>query len=184
MLHNIFATLKSYAWQAVSALLFVALMAAGLSLHLERKDHAETRGDRDRIRLDFSAYVKDQAELNAAASRDARKKEQELQAAADKFRSDAYVQINRLRGERDAAIAGLRNRAQRPTGGANGIGLPAPAGPRAEARSCTGAELYRTDAEFLVWIAARDEELRAEYNKLWDLYQRARSNQDAITDAK
>lgn len=181
---NIFSALKAYAWQAVAALLFVALAASGFSLYSEKMAHSATREDRDRISLAFSTYIKDQLIKNKDAADAARTREQELQVAADKFRSDAYVQINRLRGERDAAIDGLRSRPPRPAAATNGAGLSAPTGPGAEAQGCTGAQLYRPDAEFLVGIASDYDELRLEYNKLWDIYQRARSQAEAVTGAK
>ena len=181
---NIFSALKAYAWQAVAALLFVALAASGFNLYSEKMAHSATREDRDRISLAFSTYIKDQLIKNKDAADAARTREQELQVAADKFRSDAYVQINRLRGERDAAIDGLRSRPPRPAAATNGAGLSAPSGPGAEARGCTAAELYREDAEVVIGAGYDFEELRLEYNKLWDIYQRARSQAEAVTGAK
>lgn len=178
------STIKAYAWQAVSALLFVALAATGFKLFAEKMAHAETRADRDRISLAFANYIGEQKSKNADAAKEARTKEQELQAAADTFRKDAYVQINRLQRERDAALDSLRDRPSRPAGGANGTGLSAPTGPGAEAKGCTGAQLYRPDAEFLVGVASDYDELRIEYDKLWAIYQRARGQTEAVTGDK
>ena len=177
-------SIKTYAWQAVAALLFVALTASGFNLYSEKMAHSATREDRDRISLAFSTYIKDQLIKNKDAADAARTREQELQVAADKFRNDAYVQINRLRGERDAAIDGLRSRPPRPATAANGTGLSAPAGPGPEAQGCTGAQLYRPDAEFLVGIASDYYELRIEYDKLWTLYERARGQTEAVAGDK
>lgn len=178
--------LKAYAWQALAAILFVALVATGFKLWTEQLAHADTRADRDRISLSYAKYVGDQLAANKNAADEARAREQQLQTAADKFRKDAYVQINRLRVERDDALASLRDRPDRPASGADGAGVPAAAGPGAEAKGCTGAQLYRSDAEFLVGLAADHDELRIEFNKLWDLYQRARSQADenAVTDVQ
>lgn len=175
--------LRAYAWQAIAAILFVALAAAGFKLYAERLDHAETRADRDRISVSFANYIKDQVALNADAAKQARAKEQELQAAADAFRKDAYVQINRLQRERDAALDSLRSRPPRPAASADGTGLSAAAGPGTEARGCTGAELYREDAEAALGIGFDAQELRIEYDKLWDIYQRARSQNPAPVEA-
>ena len=181
---NIFSALKAYAWQAVAALLFVALAASGFNLYSEKMAHSATREDRDRISLAFSTYIKDQLIKNKDAADAARTREQELQVAADKFRSDAYVQINRLRGERDAAIDGLRSRPPRPAAATNGAGLSAPSGSGAEGKYCTGAELHLQDAEFLIWESAEFKELAIRYDELWSLYQRARSQAEAVTGAK
>lgn len=179
-------TLKAYIWQALAALLFVALAATGFKLWTEQLAHADTRADRDRISLSYAKYVGDQLAANKKAADEARTREQGLQAAADKFKKDAYVQINRLQRERDDARDSLRNRPERPAGGADGAGLSAPAGSWAEAQGCTGAQLFRPDAEFLVGLAADHDELRIEFNKLWDLYERARSQApgNSVTDAK
>lgn len=175
--------LKAYAWQAVAALLFVALAATGFKLWTEQLDHADTRADRDRISLSYAKYVRDQLIANKTAADAARTKEQALQTAADKFKERAYAQIDSLKRERDAARDSLRNRPSRPAGGANGIGLSTPSGPGAEARGCTGAELYREDAEVALGIGYDAQELRIEYDKLWDIYQRARSQNPAPVEA-
>ena len=143
---NIFSKLKAYAWQAVAALLLGALAVTGFSLFAEKMKHADTRADRDRISLAFANYAKEQLELHAEAAKKARDREQELQTAADTFRKDAYVQINRLQRERDDALDGLRSRPSRPAPTAGGAGLSAPAGPWAESKYCTGAELHLQDA--------------------------------------
>lgn len=64
---------------------------------------------------------------------------------ADETRALAAT-VARLVGE-------LRNRPERPAGGA------VPAG-GADPVACTGAQLYRPDAEFLVWESARANQLR------------------------
>lgn len=122
-----------------------------------------------------SDYVTKQTQLNKEAADKAREREQELQAEADKDRHESQNRINRLRAERDAALAELRNRPARPQAAGNGIVLPSPAGPGAQAQHCTGADLYRDDAEFLVGIAADFKELAIKYDELWALYERARA---------
>lgn len=168
-------TLKAYAWQALSIALGVALVLLGLKLWGEQLAHGDTRADRDRIGLAFNTYIGEQKTKNADAAKEARTKEQELQTAANKFRDNAYAQINRLRTERDTALDSVRKRPSRADANSNGAGLSAPAGSGAQASSCTGAELYRDDAQLLIGVAADLDELRVEYNKLWDTYQRART---------
>lgn len=124
---------------------------------------------------EHSDYVAEQTRINKEAADKAREREQELQADANKFRNNAYAQINRLTRERDAALDSLRNRPERPSAAANAAGVPSTAGPGGEARHCTGADLYRDDAAFLVRLAADYKELGIRYDELWSLYQRARA---------
>lgn len=121
-----------------------------------------------------SDYVTEQTRINKAEADAARKREQELQAAADKDRRVLNVTIARIRAERDAALGRLQDRADRPQAGANGIVLPKPAGAGSTAGSCTGAELYRSDAQFLERHASQCEELRVHYLDLRSKYERAR----------
>lgn len=181
---NILSTLKAYAWQAVAALLFVSLATTGFKLWTEQLRHADTRADRDRISLTFANYIGEQKTINKEAADKARSNEQALQTDANKFKERAYVQIDSLKRERDAARDSLRNRPSRPAGGADGAGLSAPAGPGAEARGCTAAELYREDAEVALGAGYDFEELRIEYDKLWDIYQRARAQAENPVNAK
>lgn len=176
--------IKAYAWQAVAALLFVALATTGFKLFAEKMAHADTRADRDRISLAFANYISEQQSKNADAAKEARTKEQELQVAADTLRKDAYVQISRLQRERDAALDSLRIRPPRPATAANGTGLSAPAGPGPESKYCTGAELHLQDAEFLIGESAEFKELAIRYEELWTLYERALGQTEAVTGDK
>lgn len=126
-----------------------------------------------------SDYVAEQTRLNKEATDKTRKRELELQAAADKERTKASVQINRLSAERDAALAELRKRPKRPAAAANPAVVPSPAGPGPEAQHCTGAELYRDDAAFLVRLSADYKQLGIEYDRIWSLYERARTGSQA-----
>lgn len=93
-----------------------------------------------------------------------------LQADADQLRKDKNAQINALNTRLAAALDGLRDRPERPREG----DLPASAIAGA-VPSCTGAGLYRSDAEFLIGEAARAKRLQldlaqcqAQYNKVRD----------------
>lgn len=131
-----------------------------------------------------SDYVTEQTRLNKEATDKARERELELQAAADKERTESSVQINRLSAQRDAALAELRKRPRRPAAAANPAGVPAAAGPGPEARGCTASELYREDAEAAFGISADAEKLRIEFNRIWSLYQRARAGAPATVEVK
>lgn len=86
----------------------------------------------------------------------ARQREQALQDRADQIRQEKNREIADL-SRRNAALAdSLRNRPERPA--ASQTPTPASAGP--DTQSCTGRELYRPDAEFLVREAARADQIR------------------------
>lgn len=175
--------IQKYLWQILFVGAMLAFAFTGLKLVGETIAHGKTQTQLTGARDSFSAYVVEQRKLNAEAKDKSRANEQQLQAAADQDRKKSDETITTLRRQRDAAVAGLRDRPARPAVGANGAGLSTPAGPGSEARGCTAAQLYREDAELALGAGYDFEELRAEYNRLWDLYQRARS-QDPGTAVK
>jgi hypothetical protein len=69
-------------------------------------------------------------------------------AALEEVHAD---EVRTIAAQRDAALAGLRNRPERPMSAAS-----APS-----AQYATGANLYRDDAAFLVGLASRADGLRA-----------------------
>lgn len=108
------------------------------------------------------------AAATVQAALQARKREQDLQSTADKIRQEKTREIRNLSAARDAALRELRDRHERPAGGADD--QAAGAGPAA---ACTGAQLYRSDAEFLVWEAARADEVRAHLSECRATYDAA-----------
>lgn len=75
--------------------------------------------------------------------------------AADRAKDVTYeVQMADVNRRHIAALASLRNRAERPAVPASGAGAEA-------CQGATGAQLSRRDAEVLVGIASRADELRA-----------------------
>ena len=153
--------------RAIPALLTAAtLVFAGWAIHESGLDagRAEIQAKWDQQRIaDAAATV--QANLQARA------REQDLQFAANKIRQEKTHEIRHLSAARDAALRELRNRDERPTVGSHAAADPAGAGPAA---SCTGAQLYRPDAEFLVWEAARADEVRAHLSECRAAYESAR----------
>lgn len=105
------------------------------------------------------------AHANALAQETAKglKKERALQAMADKKRKELANEVTHIAAERDAALAGLRERDQRASVSNAPDSAGADAGPSAP--RCTGAGLFREDAEFLIGEAARANRLRAELKK-------------------
>lgn len=174
----------------VPSWVYVAVIAFLLAIYTIQWTTSTTRIAELKVSLaseqkKHSDYVTWQIEINKAEADKARKREQELQAAADKDRNESQTRINGLRAERDRALAELRKRPSRPPAAANGVGLSKPAGPGPDAIGCTGAELYRQDAEAFLGIATDADELRIEYHRLWGLYQRARGQAaEAVKEAQ
>lgn len=104
------------------------------------------------------AWDKEKAEQYAAyakAQEEARAREQEMQAAADKLRREKDAQIKDINARATALTNSLRNRQERPAqnGAVSGT-----------ARSCggsSGAELAKGDGEFLAGYAADAARLQA-----------------------
>lgn len=117
-----------------------------------------------RLNAKIEQIKKEQVQALLTAESNARKTEQELvgQAQQEKERKDAELKVvgNKL----SAALSELRKRPER----VSKVPTVTPTGP---AESCTGAELYRQDAEFLIREAARADEVviqlmqcQAQYN--------------------
>ncbi len=89
----------------------------------------------------------------ADAETAARATEQRQQEAANAIARRHTAEVSAVRRNLDLALDGLRDRPDRPQH------LPEAA--RADCEGGTGAELFRTDAEFLAREAARADEQRA-----------------------
>ena len=108
----------------------------------------------------------------------ARQKEGELQKKADAARKADQDEIRRIAAQRDRALDELRKRPARPTSTA-AAGVPADPGAGQAATGCTGAQLYRDDAEFLVRQFARAETIRKSLLSCYAANDRARSEAPA-----
>lgn len=106
-----------------------------------------------------------------AAEQAARTKEQQLQAQAAKQRSVANAKIQSLNATLADSLERLRNRPERPSGG----DMPQPTGTIAAAPSCTGAQLFRGDAEFLGRLAADADRIRIALAACQSQYEAARA---------
>jgi hypothetical protein len=89
----------------------------------------------------------------------ARQRERALQALIAKQRKEHAYESNRLSILYQSALSSLSDRADRPAENAGGVPKDSSAGAES-ARGCTGANLFRSDAEFLVGEAARADQLR------------------------
>ena len=118
------------------------------------------------------AWDKEKAEQYAAYAKgqeEARKKEQELQAAADKLRKEKDVEIKNINARATALANSLRDRQTRPT---ETSAVSSVAGTRP---ACSGRELYKEDGEFLTRIAAEADELRAALKQCYAQYNAAKT---------
>jgi osmotically-inducible protein OsmY len=118
------------------------------------------------------AWDKEKAEQYAAYAKgqeEARQREQEMQAAADKLRREKDAQIKDINARATALSNSLRDRQERP---AKDGAVSGASGNRSAA--CSGKELYREDGEFLVRIAREADELRASLDQCVKQYNAAR----------
>ncbi len=105
----------------------------------------------------------------AKAQDEARQREQEMQAAADKLRKDKNAEIRDINARHTGILNSLRDRSDRATTEASGL-------PNA-ANACagsTGAELARGDAEFLAGYATDAARLEAAYEQCITQYDEVR----------
>ena len=101
-----------------------------------------------------------------------RKTEQQLQQNADRHQQEKRDAIDRLTRQHRALVDSLRDRPQRPTAAG---AVSGGAGAAQSQPGCTGAELHREDAEFLVREAARADTLRAELEACYVQYDALKS---------
>ena len=153
----------------IGLLIAAILAAAGWTLH----ENGRTAG-RSEVRAQWEKQRAADAALLAQLTSRAREREQALQFTADKLRQEKTLEIRHLSAARDAALRELRHRDERPTDGGHAAAASSPAG-AGPAASCTGLELYRPDAEFLVREAARADEVRASLIECRAAYDAARS---------
>lgn len=106
-----------------------------------------------RMESEISDLKANHAEAARAAEASARAKEQAAAATLSTIEQKASNEQKRLSAQLAAAHRELRNRPERPTGG------DVPKGP-ANGVGCTGAQLYRSDAAFLIGESARADGLR------------------------
>jgi hypothetical protein len=97
---------------------------------------------------------------------EATRKTKELQAAADKIKETKYETLQKLNSVLVADIVSLQQRAKRP-----GI----PSNNPDSGSTCTAAQLYREDAEFLTGEAARAESVLIERDYYYDRYESIRN---------
>jgi len=107
--------------------------------------------------------------------------EQRLAEITERQRKDYRRAIQALTAERDALLVGLQHRAERGSdaGGANLSGDPGadPGG----TRGCTGRDLYREDAAFLVGESYRADRLQLALNQCKAQYNAVREKVNGLS---
>lgn len=105
----------------------------------------------------------------AKAQEEARKREQELQSAADTLRREKDAEIRNVNARAIALTNSLRDRPSRPAETSSVSGTAS-----VGSTACSGKELHREDGEFLVGIAAEADRLKAALDQCVKQYNAAR----------
>lgn len=146
--------------KAVLVLLLVAAALAAYHWWAGRQQaigeaRVQARWDADNIRRERATNAQREAHAREGFRRF------ELHASIEERKNREIAALHhRVAGLLDQ----LRSRPERPAGSGTAAGNPAPG------QACTGAELYRPDAEFLVREAARAQRILAERDACHDKY--------------
>ncbi len=142
----------------------VAVIAAAGAGYFQGSEHGQAKiqnlWDKEKA-AQYAEYAKGQEA--------ARKKEQELQANADRLRQEKDREIRNLNARATALTNSLQQRQTRPseTGSLSSTTSTRPA-------SCSGKELFREDGEFLVRVAREADELRSALKQCYTQYEALR----------
>jgi hypothetical protein len=113
---------------------------------------------------DKAKLVQEQARIEW--ERKVRKTEKELQAKLDTVVKEKQHELQILKRNHADIVASLRNRNSRPAD----FKLPSTSRNAESSGNCSGAELFREDAEFLIGEAARADEIRTELEACYVMY--------------
>lgn len=108
------------------------------------------------VREEWNAERALLADAQSKQRAEALARERTLQANADRLRKEVTREKARLAAVQRELTDSLHDRADRP----GGPSVPPSAGDRDTAPGCTGVELYRADAQFLVGLATRADAIR------------------------
>lgn len=149
-------------WILLVFVLTIGAVAGGGYYSGKEAGRAEVQQAWDKEKAEqYAAYAKKQEE--------ARQKEQELQAAADRLRKEKDAEIRNINARATALANSMRDRQSRPAEGST-VSSASSTG----SRGCTGKELYREDGEFLVGIAREADELRSALKQCYKQYEAVR----------
>ena len=146
----------------LGAVLAIGVAAGGGYYKGNSAGKSEVQQAWDKEKADqYAAYAKGQEE--------ARKKEQQLQANADKLRKEKDAEIRNISARATALANSLQQRQTRPTESST-----VSSSPGVRPTACTGKELYREDGEFLVRLSREADELAAALKQCYAQYDAAR----------
>ena len=153
----------------------VAAILAGLAwAYHQWADHQREIG-RQEIRAQWQADRANIAEQSRLLVLARDRETARLQASVDKQRDIDHAAKRALDRRVAGLLDSLRDRPERPAADKGGDGMPEVAGSGAVGAGCTGAELHRQDAEFLVRESARADRLQAALRSCRDAYGRAQA---------
>ena len=142
--------------ELIAVVLLVVSFVAGWTVNGWRKNN------------EIQALAAQHAQAALIAEVKARKSEQSIVAAAQEARSKNDAKTKQIRANLERTISELRSRPKRSE-------VPAVAAVAGVAQAgCTGTELFRQDAEFLIREAARADELEATLRQCEATYNAAR----------
>lgn len=168
----VFDIVPGWCWAAA----VVALLAVGCQGRAaHRADLAQAKSETAAVTQTLERERRAAADRAREESDAARAREQALQKEADAARKADQNEIRRIAAQRDRALDELRRRPARPPASAAADSVPPNPGAGPTAAGCTGAGLYREDAEFLVGESARSETLRAALLSCYAAHDRARA---------
>jgi hypothetical protein len=160
-----FDLLPGWAWALLCSFAIAVAAVNANQVHSMRSKHLEQVAQWE---LERAA----QALEHAKAQAEAREKEQTLQASADRAQQEKRREIDRLNRSHAAVLDSLRQRPERPASPPGSVPQAASAGDGQ--RACTGRELYREDAEFLLGEAFRADQIRLQLVACQAAYSTAR----------
>lgn len=136
--------------EAILALILAVAVGYGVWLYKDRQYQ--------KLQKDYTQLIEQSEAIAIQHTKDLA----DQKASADKEKDEA---IKRNTASYQSLINSLRNRTQRPSN--------LPSNPSAE-QTCTGAQLYREDAEFLAGEAARADEVTIERDYYYGQYESVR----------
>lgn len=155
------------------ALILAAILAFAISGSIGY--YSGNANGKKSVQQAWDAERAEMAIAKAEFEKQAREKEAALQAAANRLRKAKDDEIKSINARADAILDSLRDRQARdaankmPNNSAIGFG------------GCTGKDLYRQDAEFLVRLAREADEITAAYKQCIEQYENIRkeNNEDS-----
>lgn len=165
-------SLTSRAWVVLAFVL--AILGAYLTGHTNGVESGSAR-----VKQAWDIAEKNTAITRAKRIEDNRKTEQALQIAADLERKNRDAENKLLNVRLDNALRELQSRPPRPSR-SPASDVPSAARAAPEVRGCTGAELYRDDAEFLTRKSDLAQRIRADRDACYSQYEATRKKLNEI----